>query len=215
MKNKNFPGVWLLAVVAVVLCSGCSRQLTGTVFIVTEGAQTFRLPLTAVEVVRADEFRKYCKEVEAEFAKFLTSRGEIRREKNVQYRAKLDAEKDISAQIPIIREERRRFEKSIEEDRVSAWGYYFGQRANLKVSPVGTGQADADGKFKIQVPRPGAYFVKAHAKRSVGEKTEFYRWIVPVTISATGDATLDLSNQNLVNEETLAGLISLDILKLK
>ena len=71
-------------------------------------------------------------------------------------------------------------------------------------------QTDVDGKFTIQVPGAGAYFVKAQASRRVGGKLETYRWIVPVTVSVGKDATVDLSNQNLATKEALAGLIDFE-----
>lgn len=200
MKNKILSGVWVLAVAVVVCCSGCSRQLTGTVFIVTEGAQTFRLPLTTVEVVKAEEFRKYCKGAEAELEALQASHWKSLTEKS-------------SKQSPDF----TRFltERASEEYAATLWAFYIGQKPNSKVPPVATAQTDADGKFKIQVPESGDYLVKARAQRSIGTKTEHYRWIVPITISAMRNATLDLSNQNLANESSLAGLLNVELLELK
>lgn len=200
MKNNIIPGAWVLAVAVATCCSGCSRQLTGTVFIVTEGAQTFRLPLTTVEVVKAEEFRKYCKSTEAELEALQASQWKSLAEKS-------------SKQSPDF----ARFltERASEEYTSTLWSFYIGQKPNSKVPPVGTAQTDADGKFRIQVQESGDYLVKARAQRSIGAKLEYYRWIVPITISAMRNATLDLSNQNLANEASLAGLLNRELLELK
>ena len=219
MKIKNVFGVWFLAVVAAVLCTGCSRQLTGTVFIVTEGAQTFRLPLTTVEVVKADEFRKYCKAVEPELAKHQESKWAVWSEiirKSDENKLRSETSRElIELKMFLNKRTGQEMDEFLEVFEVDVWAFFIGEKSNEKLPPSGTGQTDADGKFNIKVPGPGAYFVKARAKRSIGNKNEHYRWIVPITISTTGDATIDLSNQNLSNESSLAGLLDTELLKAK
>ncbi len=217
MKNKIVVGLWVLAVAGFGFAVGCSKQtaepvkgkepvqLTGTVFIVTEGAQTLRLPLTKVEVVTDEAFRKYCKEADQDLASFQTASAEEHRERLSKW--DLEVKRAFASVEAVLKRHAEELPKIREEYAAAAWSIYFDQLASVKCPPVGTGQTDVDGKFKIQVPAAGAFFVKARAKRRVGEKTENYYWVVPVTISAGKEATVDLSNQNLASVDSLSGLI--------
>lgn len=214
MKNKILSGAWVLAVAVVVVCGGCKRQpvapaqLMGTVFIVTEGAQTFRLPLTTVEVVKADEFRKYWQDVDGDLAQLKAS--------SVEEYKKLLAKQRIKTASAPADEETEKLNKKIhslqtailvERHKSAAWNFFFGPKADAAAPPVAIGQTDADGKFKVQLSAAGTYFIKARAKRRVGGDTESYQWVIPVTISVGKDATVDLSNQNLATRESLAGVL--------
>jgi hypothetical protein len=57
-------------------------------------------------------------------------------------------------------------------------GFYFA----LLQSPIRTAETDADGKFVIEVPKAGAFVIAAQAKRSVGDDTEHYYWLQPVSL---------------------------------
>ena len=214
MKNKILSGVWVLAVAVVVCCSGCSRQLTGTVFIVTEGAQTFRLPLTTVEVVKAEEFRKYCKDTATEADLANLKSGFFQEWNKVWEDIRREESKMKQGALPAgwLAAYTKRDLLSANYDE-ALWNHYFGSMPNAIVPPVSVGQTDADGKFRIQIPGAGEYFVKARTQRSIGEKVEYYRWIVPITISRTGVTSLDLSNQNLGTSSSLGGLLNVELLK--
>jgi DNA segregation ATPase FtsK/SpoIIIE-like protein len=57
-------------------------------------------------------------------------------------------------------------------------GFYFA----LLQSPIRTAETDADGRFLIEVPKTGAFVIAAQAKRSVGDDTEHYYWLQPVSL---------------------------------
>jgi hypothetical protein len=62
------------------------------------------------------------------------------------------------------------------------------------LEPHGDAVADSSGRFSIRVPR-GEYAIGAVEHRQVGEKTEYYQWLVPATSSP-----VTLSNNNLPGE---------------
>jgi hypothetical protein len=74
-------------------------------------------------------------------------------------------------------------------------GFYFA----LLQSPIRTAETDADGKFVIEVPKAGAFVIAAQAKRSVGDDTEHYYWLQPVSLQGQQQLTRNLSNNNLTS----------------
>lgn len=62
------------------------------------------------------------------------------------------------------------------------------------LDPQGDAVADSSGRFTIRVPR-GEYAIGAVEHRQVGDKTEYYQWLVPATSSP-----VTLSNNNLPGE---------------
>jgi hypothetical protein len=63
--------------------------------------------------------------------------------------------------------------------------------------PLKTAETDADGNFQIEVPTGGNYVIGASSRRVLGEKLEYYYWLVPIGPSAKTEARLLLSNNNL------------------
>lgn len=68
--------------------------------------------------------------------------------------------------------------------------YYF---ADLP-APLNTTKTDADGKFTFKVPN-GSYVLVASSSRSAAGDTEWYNWMVKVTVNA--DVTVMLANDNV------------------
>jgi hypothetical protein len=64
--------------------------------------------------------------------------------------------------------------------------------------PIQTAETDADGKFAIEVPKTGRFVIAAQAKRSVGNYTERYYWLQPVSLES-GQRIQNLSNNNLTS----------------
>lgn len=59
-----------------------------------------------------------------------------------------------------------------------------------------TAETDADGAFKLRLPKQGGYVVLATTQRTVGTQVETYFWLVPVKLDGRPAATLTLSNDN-------------------
>jgi len=82
-------------------------------------------------------------------------------------------------------------------------GFYLA----LLQSPIRTAETDADGKFVIDVPRTGAFVIAAQARRSVGDTTEYYYWLQPVSLEGQQQLTQNLSNNNLTSTTGTSSLI--------
>ena len=82
-------------------------------------------------------------------------------------------------------------------------GFYFA----LRQSPIRTAETDADGKFVIELPKAGAFVIAAQAKRSVGDDTEHYYWLQPVSLQGQQQLTQNLSNNNLKSTTGTSSLI--------
>ena len=74
-------------------------------------------------------------------------------------------------------------------------------------SPIQSAETDADGKFTIQLSKTGAFVIAAHAKRSVGNITEHYYWLQPVSLDGQQQLTQNLSNNNLTSTTGTSSLI--------
>jgi hypothetical protein len=81
--------------------------------------------------------------------------------------------------------------------------FYFG----LLVNPIQTAETDADGRFVIEVPQQGAFVIGAQAKRSVGDSTEHYYWLQPVSLGGQQKFSQNLSNNNLTSTPGTSSLI--------
>ncbi len=75
-------------------------------------------------------------------------------------------------------------------------------------TPVASTKTDADGHFKITLPKTGSYCIAAQASRSVGNKQESYFWVLPLEFdSTTGKATISLNNDNTASSGNKLSLI--------
>ena len=81
--------------------------------------------------------------------------------------------------------------------------FYFG----LLGFPIQRVETDADGKFVIQVPQSGRFVIAAQAERSVGDDTEHYYWLQPVSLNGQQQLTQNLSNNNLTSTTGRSSLI--------
>jgi hypothetical protein len=64
--------------------------------------------------------------------------------------------------------------------------------------PIQTAETDGDGKFAIQVPSNGEFVIAAQAERSVGNETESYYWLQPVSLGGQRESVQNLSNSNVM-----------------
>ena len=64
--------------------------------------------------------------------------------------------------------------------------------------PIQTAETDGDGKFVIQLPLNGKFIIAAQAERSVGNETESYYWLEPVSLDGQREGVQNLSNSNVM-----------------
>jgi hypothetical protein len=74
-------------------------------------------------------------------------------------------------------------------------------------SPIEIAETDADGKFEIEVPTTGAFVIAAQAQRSVGDSTEHYYWLQPISLEGQQHRVHNLSNNNLTSTTGTSSLI--------
>jgi hypothetical protein len=74
-------------------------------------------------------------------------------------------------------------------------------------SPIEIAETDADGKFVIEVPLTGAFVIAAQAKRSVGDSTEYYYWLQPISFEGQQPRVQNLSNSNLTSTTGTSSLV--------
>ena len=92
--------------------------------------------------------------------------------------------------------------KSSERDAMTreGWDALYLKMRNATDLEVGSAHTDVDGKFRIRIPKPGTYVVRAHGQRTIGTEELHYRWFVPLNVTMTGEVKLELSNQNLADD---------------
>jgi hypothetical protein len=64
-------------------------------------------------------------------------------------------------------------------------------------SPIQIGETDAEGKFRIQVPRTGKWIIAAHAQRMTLKRIEYYYWLQPVALNDQHELVQNLSINNM------------------
>ncbi len=73
--------------------------------------------------------------------------------------------------------------------------------------PIQTAETDADGKFAIEVPKTGKFVIAAQAQRSIGDHTEHYYWLQPVSLEGQSQRVQNLTNNNLTGTTGTSSLI--------
>ena len=75
-------------------------------------------------------------------------------------------------------------------------------------SPIQTAETDGDGKFVMEIPRTRAFVIAAQGERNVlGNETEHYHWLQPVSLEGQQQRTQNLSNNNLTRTTGTSSLI--------
>jgi hypothetical protein len=74
-------------------------------------------------------------------------------------------------------------------------------------SPIQTAETDVDGKFMIEVPRTGKFVIAVKGERSVGQETEKYYWLEPVSLEGQRQRVQNLTNNDLTSTTGTSSLI--------
>lgn len=72
-------------------------------------------------------------------------------------------------------------------------------------------ETDADGLFKIRIPKKGRFVILASAHRTVGTDQEVYWWIVPFRLDDQTSSNITLSNDNELFVKDGAGAKVIDL----
>ena len=64
-------------------------------------------------------------------------------------------------------------------------------------APKFSTRTNSDGKFKFTIPKTGKFAVAASATRKVASKTEFYFWLIRISLDGKDSVSIILGNHNL------------------
>jgi len=187
--------------VPLVFLIGCGKQeISGQVFVVTQGAGNIKLALVEVGAIPLEEFEKFYKE-KKEFKeiqkKMLLPKYEAAK-KEVD-----NAFGKLRVGVGITFEKNYKDYLKIEEKNsgiIKEYETFETQEYYLKSLPAAkmTGKSDADGRFLLALPK-GKYVIVANSSRKVGDSTESYQWLVKIDVTQSGD--LMLSNDNMLDTQ--------------
>lgn len=167
-------------------------ELSGEIFIVTQGAQNYKLGLVSVALYPIDTIKPYLdqkkKEAEAELARLQPAYEAA--EADLQKKQTAEAEDVV-------------FELELKRKQYLFGGFYF---SNLPI-PIATALTNADGHFSIKIPTRGKFVVAAKAQRTAGDSTEHYFWIINVSLDGFSKKDIMLSNNNLSSGESAESLL--------
>ena len=203
-------------------------ELSGEVFIVTKGGQNYKLGLVPITLFSIEAIQPYLDEKKkvaaAELARLnplvtaakadsdrkeLAERAAFDAYLNADYsspnRNKLDAAHKL-AQDQASKAQSAYYELIRQQSRYLSGQFYFSDFPK----PLATSQTNADGRFTTELPAKGEFVVAANAKRSVGDSTERYFWLIKVSLDGDAKKAIMLSNNNLSSETAPDSLIQTD-----
>lgn len=199
--------VSLALLVALGGCGPRMGELTGSVFVVTEGGPSIKLGLVAVGAIdpvsmapfvanrnstvtpardAADRYLAYWKEANrnnlADFNKAFEGPVD-----SVEGRLKIN-DIEFNALAPKLKEAIRLRRYWCDPAR-----YFEGLPQAFAVA-----KTDADGKFVLRVPRRGRICIAAAGERELGKKSEAYYWLLWVDLAGQPTKGIILSNDNMM-----------------
>lgn len=88
-------------------------------------------------------------------------------------------------------------------NQILSGGYYFDEMP----APAATTQTNADGWFRINVPRTGEFALAAAAHRTAGDHVDSYYWLLKLPEPGSRSKPLQLTNDNTTAVASPASLI--------
>jgi hypothetical protein len=187
-------------------------EVTGTIFVITKGGRKHRLGSAVVYAIPEDPLKKHLQG--------KTKEGELETRK-----LQRDIDR-LTAMLRIANAEEDRLWKILQRDegnprKADAWRFVYNKaktttqqiedlqarRQHLASgeyffdglpSGISTAKTDADGKFKLVIPRRGRHGVVASASRELLKGKETYYWFVWVNLDGEASKRLRLSNENMM-----------------
>ncbi len=200
-------------------------MLEGEVFIVTKGGQNYKLGLVPVTLYPLEtvmpfieEKTKFAKAELARLSPLIDAAKADMDQKYAKKNAAFDAELRVSYDSP----NRKALQAALEQARNTHYeaqnAYYrlLDERSKLMSGgfyfeklpqPISATQTNSDGKFKLEVPTNGGFVIAANGRRSVGDRTERYYWLIRLSLDGASAKTIMLSNNNLSSEGSPDSLI--------
>lgn len=198
MKAKTV----LLLVFCCILISSCRKEteISGDVFVVTQGKENIKLGLVSIEIYPAEKI-----------VPILESKaGKVAADVSTADAAAAKCA-SIGSSYSNAYESKREFDECTER---SANIRDLAARSYLEGLPLAEAvvTTDADGKFSLKIPNTGKYVLVAQTDRKIGStRNENYFWFVPVNADGTAKKVI-LSNNNLVSPD-VSPIIAINALK--
>lgn len=211
----------------ILLVTGCSRgkTITGEIFIVTQGGQNYKLGLVNVGLIQSEKLKSHLdakiKEANIKINPIYNDYKQLK--DSIALLAGLGDEYDrkirnwTDESLPGLDKKLKLLYKarSVAYDKLrllnklapvetiyltyTSGDYFLSNLPKLDDSS----KTDSDGQFKLIVPNNEKYFIVASASRSVGEKKEYYYWMIEYPNSSfREDQKILLSNDNLFDPLT-------------
>ena len=187
-------------------------EVTGTVSILSKGGRKYKLGSAAVYAIPGDALKKH-----------LESKTGHREVESRKLQRDIDR---LTAMLNIAQAEEARLWKILQPDernsrKAEAWRFVYNkaktitqqieelqaQRQGLTSgdyfldglpAAIASAKTDADGKFKLTIPRRGRYGVVVRASRDLLKGQETYFWFVWVSLDSEPSKRLRLSNDNMM-----------------
>lgn len=217
--------VYLVIMVLAIFTFGCKPrvgELDGSVFIVTEERDNIKLGLVTIGLLDANtakaslhsfqeqykaqvsNIRSNAMPIAVSVQKLCADAKPISEEYDVRPTANLRAK--LQTRIDEINELVGDFNSKIEPLNHLVKNYeHFSYEALGQ--PSITVKTDADGKFRMEMPRKGEFIITALASRAVGNTTEEYIWVVPISLEGKSHEQIFLSNDNMTSSDSPESVI--------
>jgi hypothetical protein len=195
----------LSIILAAVLLAGSAsaEQVTGQVFIVTAGHQTFKLALVPVAIYDAQIVKGVADELRGstvvEANNFIeTIDKPVRALKEKAYQQLRSAATEVYGTRYSSTYAFHSKCAALQSDSLNYMTYLISSKRLFErmPAPIAGTKTDADGNFEIDMPDRNRAVILAATTRMVFDKTESYHWIIPLA-GTTGK--IMLSNDNMAS----------------
>lgn len=268
MKNL-FVSSWAVCLCSILAVSGCEKRpelITGSVFVVTKGAGSYKMGLVPIYLLPSEkaaemldelarrvssansELRKKIEGLSAGLSKLQEQDGALEKQRvalslecdsvDAAYtavrnaislgsndvppievgfifdaKAAADAEREamntklaeLRKQIASIESEISGLDQLLDQSQAIAVRTFFNELE--KAGGFVAAKTDADGKFDIKMPQDlDKCVLAANGTRTAGGEEEVYFWFVRPEFHSDGVAKVLLSNDSLVDTQSLEGL---------
>jgi len=184
--------------------SSDKATVNGQVFIVTKGAENYKLGSIHVYLYSEEEVLAIAAVSLAKAIKLkpaLDAERENCNKMTQQYAAVLQRYQGMSPVASELIAAQKASSDSLKEFRTALAKYYsnFSSEyySQTLPTPLADAQTDADGKFSMQIPKTGSWVLEAEGERSVGDTKEGYVWLARASSDAIAKSQIFLTNENL------------------
>lgn len=186
----------------LAMLSGCGeKEITGQIFVVTQGKDNIKLALVTVGAIPQEEFDQFLKAKQSkkiEQQKLLLPKYEQAKKElepnmiTYKWHALYPSPKEIKQNEILAVAIAGNIAAITEYEKFDKAEFLLEGMPQAKL----TSKTDADGKFALKLPS-GKYVITASSSREVFSSTETYHWLVAVETSNIKQPLI-LSNDNLL-----------------